>query len=358
MKVFVSAYLRKNFGDDLFVYILAKRYPEVKFYALSTMNYGLNLENFKTICIKNKIQQAINFTIFKKEKRNNFANFLMSKFDFSILIGGSMFIENNNTYYPLHFGGGKDYFVMGCNFGPYETNYYYNKYKEFFKRAKDVSFRDSVSYNLFSDLSNVRYNPDIVFSLGSDLENNEIDNKIALISIIDCSNHKFSNVREDYENKILEIIYRLIDLGFNIVLFSFCKAEGDDLAIDRVIKRINPEKIKYVKKYQYDGNIEKSIMLIKKSSLVIGTRFHSIILALTFNKPVVPISYSIKTDNMLADLKFKNTIIDINNIKHFDVKSINEDSFNYICDVSSVKKKAVKHFEILDEYIKERNTNE
>ena len=38
-RVFVHAYFAGNFGDDLFVYILCKRYPETRFCILTDSRY-------------------------------------------------------------------------------------------------------------------------------------------------------------------------------------------------------------------------------------------------------------------------------------------------------------------------------
>ena len=45
-KLFLYAYDRRNLGDDLFVHIITKRYPDVKFYMWSDK---MNRETFACI---------------------------------------------------------------------------------------------------------------------------------------------------------------------------------------------------------------------------------------------------------------------------------------------------------------------
>lgn len=46
--------------------------------------------------------------------------------------------------------------------------------------------------------------------------------------------------------------------------------------------------------------------MIKESEIIVGTRFHSIILGWLFNKPVLPIVYDNKTLQVLKDMNLKN----------------------------------------------------
>ena len=54
----------------------------------------------------------------------------------------------------------------------------------------------------------------------------------------------------------------------------------------------------------YNGNIGKTLEVFSKASFVIASRFHSMILGISFGKPVFPISYNCKTINYLNDLHF------------------------------------------------------
>ena len=51
MKIYVDAYLAKNLGDDLFVNILIKRYPNHKFYSIAENEKGYSKGNLKVYWI-------------------------------------------------------------------------------------------------------------------------------------------------------------------------------------------------------------------------------------------------------------------------------------------------------------------
>ena len=72
-----------------------------------------------------------------------------------------------------------------------------------------------------------------------------------------------------------------------------------------------------MKKYLYEGEYNKATELLGRCKYVIATRFHAVILALLFGKPVYPIIYSDKTKNVLYDIKFKGDTITINKISEY-----------------------------------------
>lgn len=81
-------------------------------------------------------------------------------------IGGSRYME---PYFPPQCPDGvTPYFVIGSNYGPASSESYLRECRERFSRCTDVCLRDRRSYELFSDLSQVRYAPDLVFGLPVD----------------------------------------------------------------------------------------------------------------------------------------------------------------------------------------------
>lgn len=306
MNVYLKAYLKKNLGDDLFVKIITDRYPNTNFYSFSLNNYSekcynSNLKVASGIKIKlEKALQKISRGKYRIERR------YIKDTDSTILIGGSMFIQYKNFLYSnmLEHYNNKKYYIIGTNFGPYNTEEYKKSVKYFLKDAEDVCFRDQYSYECFKELANIRYSPDIVFSMNTD-EIMAQEKKEVFISVIDC-NKKFSQKEtEKYEELIINIIRLYINKGYKIILGSFCKDENDEIAVKRIVKKCSENEKKYIEKYFYRGNLNEALKKISEAKIIVGTRFHANVVGLLLNKTIIPIIYSNKTKNMLNDINFK-----------------------------------------------------
>lgn len=347
MRIYLAAYLNTNLGDDLFLKIISRRY-QADFLTNAPINYE-KIDNVKFI--NRKLFNLINKMFFIILGRENlFENYLMSRCDISILLGGSMFIEfPDSVNKGIVFGGNKPYYVMGANFGPYTSSKYFEMHSQFFSKAEDVCFRDEYSYNLFKHLSNVRYASDIVFNLDvSEVKIINNSNKV-IISVIDCDKKGLDQYKNFYENKIIEMIEFFNNKGLEITLMSFCKIQGDEEAISSIIKKIaNPDIKNKINKYYYNGKIDEALDIIGDSQIIVGTRFHANILGLLMNKTVIPIAYSDKTLNVLNDMDFKGKVFDIRDKKHFDVQSLTKIDLTYKCDISEQVIDAEKHFNKLD----------
>ena len=338
--MYVDAYLEKNLGDDLFIDILIKRYPNHKFYAISKGKKYSKYQNLKIYS---------NEYVFRALKKFQLEKYLANCFDLVVSIGGSMYMEKGDSKRDFSLGR-KKRFILGSNFGPYKTQEYFNNLKNIFKLAEDVCFREKYSYDLFSDLKNVRYASDIVFSM--DTKDIKITNrKRAIISIISCDYKLDETYKKVYEEKIIELITFLQYKKYEICLMSFCKVEKDEDAIRSILSKCNYELKKKVQVYYYNGNIEEALNIIGDSSLVVGSRFHANIIGLLLGKTIIPVIYSDKTKHVLDDMNVKTKMIDIRDIENFSIDSINDDDLNRIIDVTKQRKDAIKHFEILDKVL-------
>ncbi|MEH6892723.1 polysaccharide pyruvyl transferase family protein, partial [Bacillus sp. JJ864] len=221
-RIFVDIYLMFNLGDDLFLDILAKKYPHCEF----TVNYlGKDYDQFITqyhnvnrrkYTILNKIGQRLKIS----DSITNYDK-VAEEHDALIFIGGSIFREEkyHNLLYQDRMKMAQEFkkrnrsiFILGANFGPYETEEFFHDYKEFFKLCDDICFRDRYSYELFQDLPQVRYAPDIVFQMNIDEYKTEVSKSIVGFSIIDVR-HKYglSMYYNDYVNSTVKTIELLVN---------------------------------------------------------------------------------------------------------------------------------------------------
>ena len=359
--VMIYAYTRLNLGDDLFVKILCERYPNINFRIICIDKYASsfdNIENLKCYKFNSYLERGINY-IFRKI---GYVNFLQDrcakKCDIGITVGGSIFMETNQWLKGIEDFGvrlriNKDSYILGANFGPYKSDEFYFSYKKIFSQFKQVSFRDSYSYDLFCDLNNTTLFPDIVFGVPDKYLLNQTNNTI-VISVIKPSER--GNLKEYdivYYKKISEFIAEFSERGFNVTLMSFCKDEGDEEAIQNIMNILPNKYTNNVKQYLYNGNIDESMKILASCRAIVATRFHAMILGMCFNKPVFSIIYSEKMKNVLDDLNVTSGYIYLSDISNLDInkeiKFINEE----ILDVELLKSNSKRHFYELDKKLGE-----
>jgi colanic acid/amylovoran biosynthesis protein len=382
-KVIVNGYFRQNLGDDLFLKILLDRYPNTMFDIYENKKYKEIFNNSNLRVYDKSSVKGIIFRIFRKLNLLNLYCKLQG-YKAQVLIGGSIFMENKNIpLKSLEMGFNHDvpYYILGSNFGPYETNEFLELYKnKIFKNAKDVCFRENYSYELFKELPNIRMAPDIVFGLDiskykSHNDKNEYkeENKV-VISVIKCEkDEKLICNQKEYNDKIIKLIEYFQKLNYKIVLMSFSKEQGDEEAIqeimDSILEKDNKENAinkesnsvknkdaskpkSDIEKYFYRGNIDEALNQIATSKIVVGTRFHANILGFVLEKTVIPIAYSNKTINVLDDLGFKGKFFDLRKMEDFNVNNLNSLDLEYKLDVNGAIKTSEEHFKELDKILK------
>lgn len=336
--VFLYGAWKKNLGDDLFLKITAERYPDCNFHILTLKQYAdtyLNIPNVTVHHKDNRMTQVLN-NVYRKLNKPDYAFIKMAETaEAVIFLGGSLYQQEKN-WKRLYIQRKniqslfKASFAVGNNFGPYSDDDFYHKYQSFFKNMTDVCFRDQYSGSLFP-YDNIRTASDVVFgikSVYSDLKpdtDKSCSKPVAVISVInlelDSVSRKFQSVTaEQYENWIAKLAAALEKRGYLVTLMGFCRSEGDEKAIDRIIE--NPA-LKHTEKYIHE-NIDESLCLIKNSELVIATRFHAMIVGWAFEKKVVPVAYGNKMRNVIRDVGFDGCSVDIENLE--------EHSIDYIID--------------------------
>ncbi len=356
----VHGFFTFNLGDDLFLKILIERYPETLFYIYAPKGYKKLFKmsrNLRVIPSKFFFIRAINYIFRKIFNIDCITLKLLSKrCDAVVHIGGSLFVQGENWEKQLirtreRLIQSKPYYLLGANFGPFNRMDYYNKHKEIFSQYTDICFRETYSYNLFKDLENVRFADDIVFQLKT--ENMKGEDKNILISVINPSRKSLNGFDEIYYTKIRDISVFFVEKGYSITLMSFCEFEGDDIAVKKILGLV-PQSYHYkIKEHYYKKNLEQTLNLFAKSSFIIATRFHSMILGWIHNKPVFPIVYSNKMTNVIDDIGFNSLYIDFNSLQDLEGKVVLESIHKNTIEVTKKIQSAANHFYKLDEFLSE-----
>jgi colanic acid/amylovoran biosynthesis protein len=353
-KAFISAYVAGNLGDDLFIEVLCKRYPHIKFTIMGSNKYReffSHITNLNYIGLNHYLWKVIN----RFELLHLVAHFIISRFiKLNILVTGSIFEETegyrkNIRKKKINIRLFKEVYYLSCSMGSYKSEEFLEECRSVFSKVKDVCFRDNYSFNLFKDLRNVRVKPDLIFQLQYDEK--KVENNI-VISVIDLEmRDKLKIYEEEYLYKLKETIIALVDQGYKIVLMGFCENERDHIGIDKVYS-ILPENCKDMTSKYMHKNIKDSLEVLSKSKGIIATRFHSFILAYVMKKPMYNIIYSTKTLNAINDLGIMLPNVNIDKINDLNVDSI-LDALQMVptySDKPIIESK--KQFSALDEVLK------
>lgn len=356
-KVLIRAYVAGNLGDDLFVRLLCARYPQTEFSIIGEScyrEYLSDIPNLTYICgdsFRYKVWNGFYMKLPKNKRKENNRNVFLynqfaKKYDVNVYITGSYFIEgrhwqglNDEPWYESH------PYILGCNFGPYTSERYYETHRQVFKKAAQVSFREEYSYGLFSKLSNVEYHPDIVFNLEVPMLKTK---DYYVFTVVDV--RKDANISKDtdvlgYVNKMSQLAEDIEKAGDKVLFLSFCDGQGDMEIIRQIAKNLtNYEVLSYS-----HLKMTKTLKLLAECKGVVATRFHAMIFGFLFEKPVFPVCYNQKMENVLHDLEYGGKIQRITDIDSLQYTQVQE-CFGSVSKekLQETKKNAAGHFHLLD----------
>lgn len=345
-KVFILAYARANVGDDLFVIALLERYKDIDFYiGIQKREYAKAFEKYDNIKII-------------KENEENFNNREPREYDAYIYVGGSIFMEGGKVY-NLDIGCNQfmkkcyeeeiPFFYVSSNFGPYQTQEYFELAKDTFRYCTDICFRDTCSYELFKDIPTVRYAPDLIFNIEND--NSTIEKDTIGISIIDMSiRENLAKYESTYSKCMIHNIIEYIKQGKNVYLFSFCKEENDEEAIRKIQEQIPEQYKNKVKKVYYNGEMKEYIKKYKSMEYMICCRFHAKILSVAFGQKMYILSYSKKIDNVIEDLSLTEKYTNIENLKETTNIELNDFKAVEKTKIDEIKRLSQAQLQKIDEW--------
>lgn len=318
--VMTDCYLSHNLGDDLFLTTLVSRYPHVQFVVSADRSYDFLREMFSNInlLVQTNHHSSLvskSYWYFIKKYRHYRA---IRSADVLVTIGGSLYWEQSGNKSlkaridearRLHGDRrkareAKHHIVIGANFGPWHSDDFLNYYRDYFAyNCDDVCFRDRYSANLFSDIPTVHMAPDVLF--GVQLPQVPKCHK-AFFSVIDPHHPKYcmsSTQADAYDWMMVALMQRYAARGYELVLCSFCQAEGDERTMERLSNIMHEQGIS-VRLLRYRNDIREVLEELASSEVVVGSRFHATILGLSAGAAVLPVMYSAKTAHVLEDIGF------------------------------------------------------
>lgn len=362
-KVFLHAYMAGNLGDDLMVRILCERYPNAEFLLYADSSYKerySDLKNVKVYSPEDKTSRIVNWLTERIKKTNNgMWKLLIKRSQCTVHIGGSVFVQHADDFksaydvdYDLR-ARSKKLYVVGANFGPFTHQEYFDAYKELFKKYDRICFRDKYSKSLFEEYENIKCAPDVVFNYI--MPTGIKTKKQVLFSVISMEdrNGKYSirQYAEEYYAMLAQMAEYYLKNGYGVKFVSFCKIQKDEEAIEEILSRVDEQFRDSVSKLYYDKDEKRIIQAFAESEMIVGTRFHSIILGWLAGKKVLPIIYDDKIIHVLEDNGYDfyikmNEIID-RDIEECSEKLIKQEVFH----PEKLVQKASEQFAGLDELL-------
>ena len=290
-RAFLYVYLNNNFGDDLFVHLLTRRYRLTKFYVLcdkkgaSTVKHHPNVHPFGEGIIF-RLVNKVSRTLFGKEAATDF---MVKWCGLTIYLGGSLFMEQGD--WKKEFARleemeahSKKFCIIGANFGPYHTEEYRRVHEKFFSRLSDICFRDQYTYRLFSkNCKNVRLAPDVAFNL--ELMPSKRPERLVTISCISVNDR--DDIAVDQETYVLQqrkLCEAFAAEHYWICLLSLCEPQGDLETCNEIYEGLPPEVKRRVDIVNYSGDMEKMFWVLDQSEVIMAGRFHCMVVGWLLNR--------------------------------------------------------------------------
>lgn len=324
MKILLDGYLDNNLGDDAMLLLAAEGLSE---HELFTASADLKIDNVKYSEAKSGYDCYLKVIG---------SGFILDKMRWMLYRVRDMRAERK--YSPKRA-------VINCNISGFK-NKAAEKLTQCQLRGYDfITVRDSYSYEYIKkNIPNVHCEqyPDMVFSMPEsmipDVQSEEILG-IAVHNRADCG--ALARVADGY----------IEETGKQVVLLCFdTGVENDVLAAERVYNAARYREMIKIVSYT---SISDMILNMKRCEVILGIRFHSIILSARMNIPFVPMAYSDKTVNALKSIGYNNMIYPSYGFKTEDVLKSILGAKPYNLDRSIIED-ARMHIIKFNEYIKQQ----
>ena len=379
--VCIRGFIKGNLGDDLFIDILCRRYPNSKFVICAEKAYKKcfsDIPNLKYISHDSLFTKFLfrllkmptwcaNMILSKCGAKKRFAywscEWLMQCLSReNVLISGSIFMEPQEELWKeayhvreMRYYKKKPY-VIGCNFGPYHNEGYREFYQECFKNAKQVCFRETYSYKKFVG-ENIQWGPDIVFTYPKISIQPFSKKDYVVISVLDLNKdlQKGQKNIDGYIDSIADAVKELTRQGERVIFLGFCNSQGDDKVINKICERWNNSEL--ISIYNYPTiSYKEALGIIANAKAIISTRYHGMILGWLFGKKVLPLVYSSKMQHVIDDIQCKIPVCNVYDSNFSGVSLMKAYEYMmknpYALDIDEMIKSANVHFEKLDRLLK------
>lgn len=321
MNAIVDIYFDKNIGDDLMGELIIE--------SMTSKGWTCYIPQKDEFLIPDSIKNMDGVKFFKEINKELLE---VNKIKCYIKVGGSMFphgsiIEGIKRFKVLSLikmmkKRGVKIGIFGCSLGPFISKVGVSATKKIIKLSDVITCRDRESFEFIKKVKpkNSHLYSDIVF--GSDIQaSRNVRNDIG-VSVYTGYAPYLKKFNSSYGSFLVNLL-RGYSAGLNdtrIKLFLFDTGYNSDFPIANYIE--NELKDLDIEIIPYRGDCSSFIKEMNTCKLIIGSRFHSIILSMKLRIPVLPIIYSAKTSNLLDDINYKGIKINIKSCQNVNIDEV------------------------------------
>lgn len=328
-----------------------------------------DLINSSMLLSKNKTINKLAMKKLKKEQRKTYNNF--KNMDLMIVKGGGFLHTYNRLtdiyylYYSLYNimladRLGKKVVIMPNSFGPFLGKLEQAIVKKVLNKVELIYAREDISKKYLQNVlrRKVYLSSDLGFFISSNKNKSKYnenifttDKKKVAITMRPYRFPEYSDSSKRYENYINEmykVSKELINRGYYPVFVAHTLGpsahEDDRISLKEVIEKLQKAGVAN-KDYSYIDNAAMNCYdlanLYSKVDYIIGTRFHSVIFAMTSLKPAIAISYSgHKTTGIMKDMGLEKYVVEIGEID----SEVMLKKFDNLIDETDIVREKIKQY--------------
>ncbi|MEY8711612.1 colanic acid biosynthesis pyruvyl transferase WcaK [Mangrovibacter phragmitis] len=296
---------------------------------------------------------------------HDFVRFL-GDYDAIIQVGGSNYVDLyglTHFEYPLcAFMANKPIYMIGHSVGPFQNPDFNQLANYVFGRTNALILRETVSRDLMTeaqiDTSKVEQGVDTAWLVDrrtdSFIPGYTVDHWLSITSQrktiaitlrdLEPFDKRLGTTQEAYEKAFAEVVNRLLDDGYQVLVLSTCTSidrynRDDRMVALRMARHVNKSEFFHIAMDELnDLEIGK---ILASCVLTIGTRLHSAIISMNFGTPAIAINYEHKSTGIMRQLGLPELAIDIRLLLNGSLSGAIADTLGQIDDLKAKVKLAV-----------------
>jgi polysaccharide pyruvyl transferase WcaK-like protein len=206
----------------------------------------------------------------------------------------------------------KNLILLPQAYGPFNNLEIASSFEKVIDNASLIFIRDETSYkhmtNTFGQNDKFFKCPDITIGLkinSSHSEDNLLNNKLVFIASERMLDKTVKNESNMYVTRSAELIRLFLQNGQKV---AFLVHESGDFSVTEKIKvQVGDNKIPII----YESDPVKLKKMLGRSKLVISSRYHGLVNALSQNVPVIATGWSHKYQQLLTDYEYPINVVNI-----------------------------------------------